>query len=142
MGIIHISTVIIISIKATGGTDALTFSVILKQLREQYGYTQQQLADTLHVSKATISHYEIGKNMPNIDTLIQLADLFDVSLDYLTGRTSARFSHNILQKPYVKGISTGVVIEQLNSLDLKHRQIFFEILKCIETDSYFNRAKK
>ncbi len=52
----------------------------LKNLREGKGYTQEQLAGALHVSKATISHYELGTSAPNIELMIQMADIFTYRL--------------------------------------------------------------
>ena len=70
----------------------MDFPAILKMLREKNGYSQQQLADILHLSKNSISHYELGVCMPSIDVLINIADVFDVSLDYLLGRSSVNIS--------------------------------------------------
>lgn len=59
----------------------------LKELREDRGLTQDEMADILKVSRSQMSNYETGKYEPSIDTLIFLADFFNVSLDYLLGRT-------------------------------------------------------
>lgn len=48
--------------------------------------TQKQLADILGLSRSAIYKYQEGKAEPNIETLIKIADYFDVSLDYLCGR--------------------------------------------------------
>ena len=58
----------------------MEFPKILKMLREKRGYSQKQLADVLHVSKNSVSHYELGSCMPSIDVIINMADIFDVSL--------------------------------------------------------------
>lgn len=47
---------------------------------------QQDLAEHLKVSKSTISGWEVGRNQPNYDTLIELSIFFGVSVDYLIGR--------------------------------------------------------
>lgn len=62
----------------------------IKNLREDHEYKQETIAKYLHVMQTTYSKYELGKiNIP-IDALIKLADLYDVSLDYLVGRTVNR----------------------------------------------------
>ena len=119
----------------------MNFSETLKHLREDAGYTQEELAKTLSVSKTTISHYEIGLNMPNIVTLLQIADLFNVSLDYLMGRLSVRMPHDIMHKQFVKGTNNASLIERLNTLDTKHRQIIIDLLNCVEADNYLNNAR-
>lgn len=48
--------------------------------------TQEQLANLLNGKKSLISNYENGYSTPDIETLIKLADIFDVSLDELVGR--------------------------------------------------------
>lgn len=58
----------------------------LKELRIKNGYSQQQLADYLHLSRSTVEMYEHGKRDPNTETKEALADLFNVNMDYLFGR--------------------------------------------------------
>jgi len=64
----------------------------LKKLREQFGYTQQQLADLVSLSQQTIGHYEVGRADPDIDTLKLFADIFGTTADYLLGRTDLKNS--------------------------------------------------
>ncbi len=59
-------------------------------LREESGLTQEKLAEVFKTKKATISRYETGSRDPKLDTLIDFADYFDVSTDYLLGRTENR----------------------------------------------------
>lgn len=62
----------------------------LKKLRTAKGISQQQLADIILVSQQSINKYENHGVEPDIATLIRIADYFDVSLDYLTGRTDVK----------------------------------------------------
>lgn len=57
----------------------------LKKLREQERLSQESLALKLNVSQSTISAYETGERTPDLETFIKIADLFNVSLDYLCG---------------------------------------------------------
>lgn len=59
----------------------------IKQLREQHHFSQQELADKLNVHKQTISQYERGVREPDFDNLLALCDIFNVSSDYLLGKT-------------------------------------------------------
>ena len=59
----------------------------LKLLRENKKISSKELADALNVDVATISNYESGRRNPKNETLLQLADFFNVSIDYLLGRT-------------------------------------------------------
>lgn len=57
-------------------------------LREKRGLTQEELATSLGISRAALSHYEKNRREPDTETLSKVADLFHVSLDFLAGRTS------------------------------------------------------
>lgn len=61
----------------------MKISQMLKEKRAEYGLTQEQLSEQIFVSKKTISNWETGKTTPDIDSLIRLAKLFDLSLDEL-----------------------------------------------------------
>ena len=62
----------------------------IRNLREDHDKTQTELADYLNIKQTTYSKYELGKiNIP-IEMLIKLADFYNVSLDYLTGRDSRK----------------------------------------------------
>ena len=58
----------------------------LKELREQRGISQTELANFLGVVRSTICQYEKGNRMPDSNILGKLADYFNVSVDYLLGR--------------------------------------------------------
>lgn len=57
----------------------------LKSLRLEKGLTQQQLADELKMNSVTYLRYEKGQREPSIDTLIEIAGFYGVSIDYLVG---------------------------------------------------------
>ncbi len=59
----------------------------LKDLREDNELTQNKLAEYLHVKQNTYSQYENGQRQVPLDILCKLADFYDVTLDYLVGRT-------------------------------------------------------
>ena len=60
----------------------------IRNLRIDGGYTQAQIAEYLNVKQNTYSQYEIGTLNYPIDVLMKLADFYNVSVDYLLGRTS------------------------------------------------------
>jgi transcriptional regulator with XRE-family HTH domain len=62
------------------------FSDRLTELREKQGYTQEDLAKLLKVSRSTVSMYEQGKREPNFKMQETIADFFNVNIDYLVGR--------------------------------------------------------
>ncbi len=58
----------------------------LKELRKSENLTQQQLADKLQISRVNYTRYETNAARPDYETLIKLADFFDVSLDEIFDR--------------------------------------------------------
>lgn len=67
-----------------------TFAERLKEERKNNNLNQTQLAEKLYLDRSSISKYESGKQIPEIPTLETIADYFEVSLDYLVGRTDIR----------------------------------------------------
>lgn len=63
-----------------------SFSYRLRQLREKNHMTQKTLGELCGLGKTSIGQYERGEKVPSLVTLIELADIFDVSVDYLVGR--------------------------------------------------------
>ena len=61
-------------------------SVNIKEIRLHKGLTQAEVASALGVSSVVYSRYETGSRQPSIDVLIQMADIFGVTVDYLLGR--------------------------------------------------------
>ncbi len=72
----------------------MNFGEILKMLRESKGITQKQMSEILGVSKSNISKYEAGSVEPNIETLLNYANYFGVSTDYLLGLKKAGSESN------------------------------------------------
>lgn len=70
---------------------------VIAKLREDRGWTQEQTAGFLGISRAALSHYEKNRREPDTDTLSKFADLFHVTVDYLVGRTKT--PHAILDEP-------------------------------------------
>lgn len=60
----------------------------LKECRKEKGYTQLQAAVYCDITEKTYQNYELMTREPKIEILIRIADLYDVSIDYLVGRTN------------------------------------------------------
>ena len=60
----------------------------LKEIRKTKGISQLKLAMDLNTNQNTISRYETGEREPGIRELIQIADYFNISIDYLLERTN------------------------------------------------------
>ncbi len=66
------------------------FSEILKELRSERKISQKALGEHLGITDRNIRFYENGSHRPDFDGLLLLADYFQVSVDYLVGRTENR----------------------------------------------------
>ena len=84
----------------------------LKELREEKGLTQDQLAKIFNVENPTINRYEKNKRGKTFDILVQFADFFDVSVDYLLGRTDFR---KLVTGENVEKVSEGTVLYNPNA---------------------------
>ncbi|MBO4678686.1 MAG: helix-turn-helix domain-containing protein [Lachnospiraceae bacterium] len=68
--------------------DQAKIGLYLKELRKSKNLTQEELSEKLGVSRRSVSRWETGNNLPDLDLLIELADFYDVDLrDMLTGNT-------------------------------------------------------
>ena len=60
--------------------------LVLKELRDKKGLSQEEIAKMINVSQRAYSFYETGDREPKIDTLIKLADIYGLPLDIISGR--------------------------------------------------------
>lgn len=74
------------------------FGIILKKLRTEKNITQKDLAKYLGVSDRSVGYYETGQRTPPPDIIEKIADYFNVSVDYLLGRTNIRNPYNKIIK--------------------------------------------
>lgn len=70
----------------------------IKLLRNEQGMTQEQLGDYLNLSRSSVKGYEIDGVEPSLSVLVKIADIFNVSLDYLLGRTEHKYNINVLDE--------------------------------------------
>lgn len=90
---------------------------LLTMLRKEKGFLQKDVADYLHLTVATVSNYEKNVRMPNLDTLVRLADLYDVSTDYLLQRTACRSGVRALDRHLSSNCTVGDLVNMTLQLD-------------------------
>ena len=94
----------------------------LRNLRLKSGYTQQQVADSIGVTKATISKYEKGQRRINSNNIEKLASLFGVEPIYiLTGRTSEDWHRELLSNEQSDSL-TNTIEKLLPFLDMLNEE--------------------
>lgn len=74
----------------------MVFSERLKIEREKRGWSQTELADKIHVSRQSVSKWETGKNYPSIEIIIELSDLFDITIDEML-RSDNKLTEQVIQ---------------------------------------------
>jgi len=74
----------------------MRFARILQDLREDRDISRKDLAMVLNISVSTLGMYEQGRREPNIDMLIKIANYFDVSIDFLVGRSFKNENNEML----------------------------------------------
>lgn len=70
----------------------------LYRLRKAHHYTQQQMSDLLNISRQAYSNYETSKRTPDLDSLIRLADIYNLSLDQLVNHPCTKDGMVLEQK--------------------------------------------
>lgn len=85
----------------------MLFGDRLKKLREQKGISQRDLAKLIQLSPSTVAMYELNQRSPDKDTIVNLADFFNVTTDYLLGRDERR---TIYKLPILGTIRAGLPI--------------------------------
>lgn len=73
------------------------FQLRLKELRENMGISQYEFAERLGVAQSTVGGWESGKREPNFRTIQSIADFFNVSIDFLLGKTSFKNAFDLFE---------------------------------------------
>ena len=95
----------------------------LKKLRLETDSTQQQLANYIMLSQQSVNKYENHDVEPDIDTLIKIADFFDVSVDYLIGRTDDCGELNTYTS------DEKIIVELLRKLNKNQKEAIINLIK-------------
>ena len=76
----------------------ISISERIKELREKQNLTQSSLAKKLNITRSAVNAWEMGVSIPNVEKLVELSSLINVSVDYLLGVNSS-FTINISNLP-------------------------------------------
>ena len=104
-----------------------TFSLRLIALRKAHDMTQEELAKVLDLNRSTYTCYETDTSMPSIKTLIAIADLFHVSLDYLLGRTHQPNPDPVDEQAAI--LEEMQVVEMYRRMTDDHRELIKSIMR-------------
>lgn len=113
------------------------FSRTITLLRKEKGFSQKKVADDLGISSALLSHYENGVRECGLDFVVKISDYYDVSCDYLLGKTPDRSGQRIVAEQVPDGetakkenVFRGSILSTLNKkLILNSLHIIYDILE-------------
>jgi len=91
----------------------MDFNNKLYELRKQKGFSQEELANRLNVSRQTISKWEVGESTPDMEKLAAISDLFEVSLDELVldKAPKAEVTEQVVKSEFYSDIKENILTE-------------------------------
>lgn len=118
------------------------FGDMLSELRHDRNLTQAELALEIYVTPGTISNYESNVHYPDVEKLKQLADFFNVTTDYLLGRSRCSLSPAILEQKISDGRSWSEIIKDVQSLSPSRQRTLLLMLNDMKTATIIETLKK
>lgn len=118
------------------------FNELLVELRQDKKMTQEELAKILFVTSGTISNYENGVHLPDIEKLISLADFFGVTTDYLLGRCTSRLPPDALDQIVIENRTAGDLIQELQTFSPERKQALNVILSDMQFSTVVGQYNK
>lgn len=88
----------------------------LKQLRDEFGFDQKEMGRKLNITSSAYGYYEQGRNEPPLETLVKIAEIFNVTTDYLLGRSDIR------ENPVYYTLSDKLTLTQAELLVIERMQ--------------------
>ena len=100
----------------------------LKALREEYGISQQRLAEAIFVTQPSINKYENHNTEPEIEILKRIADYFDTTIDYLVGYSEQRYRAEHLTQERLTPREAGLLAD-LRALPEEKRECVEQVVR-------------
>ena len=128
------------------------FAENLKALRKSKGLTQVQFAEIFNISSGTIAMWETNKRVPDTSMLIKIAEFFNVTVDYLLGKSEVPMSNsnNQLEDVYLSLAKTAEdegfddlakKFRQVAAIEKSHEERYRALLKNIEMAEVFAKSE-
>lgn len=121
------------------------FSEIIREERKARNMTQEALAEELGVSKSTVAMWEAGERYPIKESYQQIADLFNLDIDYLYERTDIKKKHHFTEQgdeyinaDYLSETSCEEIVQNLFDDDMK---LLFNLKKSTQADRLMEYAR-
>ena len=113
---------------------------MLKMLRLNNRMTQKQVADLLNIDRSTYTYYETGRTKPNVDTLVKLCCIFDVSMDILTEIKGEKL--DLLKENIEEYLSDGENAQTFTSLNRQEQRILLLFRLCRNKEEAIEKLKE
>lgn len=110
----------------------MEFGALLAELRQEQGLSQRELAQRLHLAGSTISNYETGSHYPDLEKICLIAEYFDVSADYLLGRSRVRVPLTQLRAPVWEDYTAEELSRDVLALPPELRQSLVQIVRSLK----------
>lgn len=114
--------------------DMTAFAERLKLLREERKLTQARLAELIGVNARAYNRWERGNFIPQLDTLIKLADVLNIMLDELTGRSPE------IRQPSVRNPKLQGLLQEVDNLSDEDQQALIILMDSLVKRAQMNRV--
>ena len=118
------------------------FGDLLSELRRAKKLTQDELAHILFVTSGTISNYENNVHYPDVVKLIQLANYFEVTTDYLLGLSTCDLSPVIMEQKMMNGRTWSQVLTDIRRLTPDRQRALLHVLDDMKTATLLETLKR
>lgn len=106
----------------------MTIGERIRNIRENKNYSQKELEKMAMLSEKSVSKYERGENNVPVDNLSKIADVLNVSMDYLAGRVKFSTDYKKYENKYTPNTTVADLLSALLSVDNSHRKLVIEFL--------------
>ena len=111
-------------------------------LRKKNGWSQEELAEKLQVTRQSISKWEGAQSTPDLNKILAMSQLFGVTTDYLLGLSSCDLSPEVLEKRTASGKTWSQTIADVQTLTPDRQRALLRILDDMRTASIIETLKK
>lgn len=104
--------------------------------------SQAELGRVIFVSGGTISNYENGVHYPDVEKLMALADYFNVTVDYLLGRSTSNLSSDVFAQTILEDTTVGDIVQSLQHLSTARKRAVCTTIQDMEVASMVHIQRK
>lgn len=105
---------------------------IIRNIREDNDLSQAKVAEFLNITQQYYSKYELGDYELPLRHLIKLGEFYNVSTDYLIGKTKYKNTYDELNKKVIKNKTIGELINDIITLDSNSRKFIIEFIELMK----------